>query len=209
MKRVRVTRKGSHLGSLFAISTALLLLSFGMPAHAAGETPDFPKRRSRQDKAPDGGNSLVGGKFQVGLPFIDGKADGGLLATGLVARVDSPTHFIEMGFGALGSAGSSLYYALYTEVGASFYLQQRSTAPYIGVGGIARFTGSYWWGGPQLLAYGQAGIALARGEKLQGFLDIRVAPSLTAIDVSHMPDDHDGPHPVRPIEVAVQFGFGW
>jgi hypothetical protein len=153
--------------------------------------------------APFSPDSLVGGKLLTGLSL--GEPVGALLAAGLVARIDSPTHFIELGFGALAS--SVPYFSLYSELGVSFYLRQRSTAPYIGVGTIGRFTGSYWSGGLQALAYGQLGIALNRGQTTQYFADIRVAPSLTAIDISS--DSDLDPRRIKPIEVGLQLGFGW
>jgi hypothetical protein len=203
MKRARVTRKGSHLGSLFAILAALLMLSFGTPAQAADDATARAQQASRQDEAPRSSNSLVGGKFLTGLSL--GEPVGALLAAGLDARIDSPTHFIELGFGVLAS--SVPYYSLYSELGVSIYLLQRSTAPYIGVGTIGRFTGSSWWGGPQAVAYGQVGIALDRGQTTQYFADIRVAPSLTAIDISS--DSDLDPKRIKPIEVGLQLGFGW
>lgn len=132
-------------------------------------------------------------------------------------RLEKPWGFIEFGAGAVIPAGGSdrdNFGGVFAEFGASTYLADADTSPYLGAGFLPRLYFTNDGGGANAAAYGQAGLMFMRTSSSRIYAEFRATYSLTGISEDFETYDPITGYTTRtstihPLEFALQVGVGW
>ncbi len=123
------------------------------------------------------------------------------------ARFEFERFFFEVGGGilipAVVSSSNATYGGLTSEIGASYYLAETDTAPYVGGGLQPRivFSGSVF----NLAPYAQVGVMFSRKSSTRFYVDARVSQNLLPVTSTYGLSGGS----VYPTELALQLGIGW
>ncbi len=126
---------------------------------------------------------------------------------GFDARLERESYFLEFGAGAMlpalmGSSGS--YGGLYTELGASYFVNASDVGVYVGGGALVRLIfGGY--NGLNVAPYGQIGVTLTRDASTRFYVDLRVAQSILPMSMYTA----GGSGNIYPTEIGLQAGIGF
>jgi hypothetical protein len=159
---------------------------------------------------------VVGVKTSYIQGFATDLKLGPLLGVGFDDRLEGESYFIEFGAGLLLPAqdynqSRGNYGGAYAEFGASYYLSNGETSPYVGAGVLPRFIITDHDAGTQLSVYGQAGVMFMRSSSTRLYLDARVAQSVTPVrfETQTPTSDPYSSTSVHPLEVGLEVGIGW
>jgi hypothetical protein len=153
-----------------------------------------------------GSEKVIGVKTSFGIPVSGEGQLNPLASVAFDMRLEQERYFIEFGAGILLSANlngsSSSYGGINVEIGASYYLTDGDTAPYLGGGVQPRlvFSGSILGIAP----YAQLGVMFSRQASTRLYLDARVSQNL--LPVTNNGSTGQG---LYPTEIVGQLGIGW
>ncbi len=101
-------------------------------------------------------------------------------------RLESGMHFIEIGVGLTFAAADYRYSygGIWADIGASYYLTDTTTAPYLGFGMMPRLMSGDGTSVANLAAYAQGGLMFFRDASTRMYTDVRVAQNLLPVKFS-------------------------
>jgi hypothetical protein len=157
---------------------------------------------ARSTRRPNrlGSESIFGVKVGFALPVAAFTQVNPLGSLEFNVRLEREHFFFELGAGALipavVSSNSPVYGGITFELGASYFLSEGDTAPYLGAGVQPRliFAGSVL----NLAPYVQAGLMFSRQSSPRVYAQLRVSQNVLPVGDN-----------LYPTELAAQVGIGW
>jgi hypothetical protein len=120
-------------------------------------------------------------------------------------RLESRSFFTEFAIGLTFPAGDyeNAYGGIWLDIGASFYLSDANTAPYVGFGIMPRLMSA----SPANIApYGQFGVMFFRESSTRVYSDFRIAQNILPVGFGMFDDDLNQMYPTE-LTLSVGMGF--